>query len=393
MFLAGKPLVALEATSEEMLNLDFLRFVASTAIVWHHSHEFLIPEAERATAAVRTAGLAYFVDLFFLISGFVIAHVYRGHVNSVPQFGRFMQRRVGRLFPLHLLTFLLAVALWAVISAFSQAEHAPSNDPACILRTVFLVHAVFPGCDGRYYNGVNWSISAEMAMYMLFPVLAFVAMRLKQVGFIAALGLAALLASLVFWTSDGVRAWTDLYAPLRALLPFALGISASYARDLVRRLRGGRWLMLVFIVASVIAAMIGAPGPLQLAAITATGLAAISADLRGEALAVVRRLAPLGQLTYSIYLWHGFFVLVLLNALGDKFLHLSRIPMLALMVVAYCILASWSFLSWRYFETPARRWVDGLFGGSGKFKTAPHRLAVDEQPRVARGVDNPSAFP
>lgn len=40
----------LKSTSEEMLNLDFLRFYASAAIVWHHSHEFLIPEAQRATA-------------------------------------------------------------------------------------------------------------------------------------------------------------------------------------------------------------------------------------------------------------------------------------------------------------------------------------------------------
>ncbi|NML93203.1 acyltransferase [Novosphingobium sp. TW-4] len=361
----------LKSTSEEMLNLDFLRFYASAAIVWHHSHEFLIPEAQRATVGERTAGLALFVDLFFLISGFVIAHVYRGRVTSLPQFGRFMQRRIGRLFPLHLLTFVLAVAMWAVIGRFAHADHAPSNDPSCMVRTVFLAHAIFPGCNGLYYNGVNWSISAEMLMYILFPLLSLAAVRARGGGLFVVLGFTAFVAFLAFRVNDTARVWTDLYPPIRALPSFALGVSASYARDLLARVRGGSWLTVPLVVASTVAAMIGAPGSAQLALIVATGLSAIAADVRGEVLPLVRRLAPLGQLTYSVYLWHGFFILVLLNAAGDKLLHLSPAPMVALMMFTYAAIAIWSYLSWRYFETPARRWVDGLLGGRDKSRPAP----------------------
>ncbi|MCH7627432.1 hypothetical protein [Novosphingobium percolationis] len=63
----------LTASSDELLTLDLFRFLSSVAIVYHHSHEYFVAPAFRAAAGQRTAGLALFVDLFFLISGFVIA--------------------------------------------------------------------------------------------------------------------------------------------------------------------------------------------------------------------------------------------------------------------------------------------------------------------------------
>ena len=74
----------------------------------------------------------------------------------------------------------------------------------------------------------------------------------------------------------------------------------------------------------------------------------------------VKRLAPLGQLTYSIYMWHGLLILVLMNALGDKLLHGNPIALPILTFVCYAGILITSYLSFFYLETPARRWIDAL---------------------------------
>ena len=71
------------------------------SIVAHHSIEYFVPREYREALTDQTRGLSLFVDLFFGISGFVIAFLYQGRLGSLRRgHGNFMQRRVGRLFPL-----------------------------------------------------------------------------------------------------------------------------------------------------------------------------------------------------------------------------------------------------------------------------------------------------
>ena len=84
----------------ELRNLDVLRFLAAFAILYHHSHEFLYAESVRQASAAPSYGLALFVDLFFIISGFVIAHVYEGRVGSLRSVGVFLRKRIARLYAL-----------------------------------------------------------------------------------------------------------------------------------------------------------------------------------------------------------------------------------------------------------------------------------------------------
>ena len=65
-------------------------------------------------------------------------------------------------------------------------------------------------------------------------------------------------------------------------------------------------------------------------------------------------------LTYSMYMWRPTIIMVLMNALGDKILHLPTWPMVALAVVTYGAILVWSLLSLKLYEAPARRWIDGL---------------------------------
>jgi peptidoglycan/LPS O-acetylase OafA/YrhL len=77
----------LQAQSEEMLHLDLTRLIASVGIVAHHSIEFFVPLSDRDWLSGKTMGLALFVDLFFVISGFVIANVYHDRAFSLKGYG------------------------------------------------------------------------------------------------------------------------------------------------------------------------------------------------------------------------------------------------------------------------------------------------------------------
>jgi peptidoglycan/LPS O-acetylase OafA/YrhL len=93
-------------------------------------------------------------------------------------------------------------------------------------------------------------------------------------------------------------------------------------------------------------------------------ISAVATDLTDSPDAFVQRCGPFGQLTYSIYMWHGLFILVLMNAVGDKLLHAQPIVMALLAIVCWASIFFASYLSFFYVENPARRWVDDL-GKSG----------------------------
>jgi peptidoglycan/LPS O-acetylase OafA/YrhL len=358
---------ALRAASDEMLHLDVLRFVASAGVVVHHSFEFLYPVAVRSE---RPTGLALFVDLFFVISGFVIAHVYQEKVGTLAGYGSFLQRRVGRLVPLHLLTLVISIAVWSLVVAFGKSgNHEPSFDPRCIIETAFFLHALVPCGNGVSFSSVSWSIGAEMVMYLIFPVFAWLVLRTK-VGFIFATVL-ALIAAIVIDSIENVgsRSWVDLWPALRALPSFMVGVSLFCLRDKTSRIPTPGPLLLILLVLLSLSMIADWPHILEIGIVYAVVITAVAADARRTVSKSVRRLAPLGQLTYSIYMWHSLVILIVMNALGDKLLHASPGLMCVLGLCSYAIIFGVSYFSFFAVETPARRFIDNL--GSNPRRTVP----------------------
>src|SRR6266481_2574068 len=109
-------------------------------------------------------------------SGFVIARSYFDRLAEGMTVTKFMMRRFARLYPLHLLTLLSALAYelvkWQVFDLASiGAKHVPfeNNNLFSFVCTALLVHAlgVLPA---SYWNGPSWSISAEFYVYLVFAV-------------------------------------------------------------------------------------------------------------------------------------------------------------------------------------------------------------------------------
>ena len=167
-----------------------------------------------------------FVDFFFVLSGFVIAHAYAGRVNSRQQFVGFVVQRLGRVYPLHavmLLLYLLfetAKALVPSLGSASDPAFSGSNDISSIVANILLVQA-WGFEDGLTWNTPAWSISGELLSYLLFGVAAVLFGRRLWIA--AAIGAVASLAVLLLAAPKGMESTFD-FGAVRALYGFCLGV-------------------------------------------------------------------------------------------------------------------------------------------------------------------------
>jgi peptidoglycan/LPS O-acetylase OafA/YrhL len=156
--------------------LDAWRGIAALGVVLFHAP---------FVGAVHTAAVVIdfgFVQLFFVLSGFVIAHAYGHRIAGPSDAARFIVRRFGRLYPLHIFTFGLMLALEVTKLAAMRVLHVGAGDPAfgpgagwhSIATNVLLIHAV--GFESEFtWNGPSWSISAELWTYLVFAAIALLA--------------------------------------------------------------------------------------------------------------------------------------------------------------------------------------------------------------------------
>lgn len=346
----------LRAESEAFLHLDALRFIAAMAIVIFHWRGAIgvVPLIE----ATRWMGAwMVFVDLFFCVSGVVICAMYAERLTTPAQVGDFLRRRFARLAPLHYATLALyLVTVW--VFADVGFERWGQFDPKCIAPNILFLQA-FGVCADLSYNFPAWSISAEIACYALFPLmLPLYRWRAWAPGVLGVLMLAALYA--IGPQGDLQRPWhqwTFDFGPLRALPAFAIGVSLFGMREALARIPAAGALGFVSLVILALAGVLHIPAGAQAPLAYAVVLFALAADTKGRASGPVRRLAPFGQLTYSLYMLHAPVMTLVFMLFFDRALNLA--PWAKFTAVLACVpaLMALSYVSLVFFEGPARRWL------------------------------------
>ncbi len=146
---------------EQLLPLTSLRFVAAAMIVLAHSR----PHYGFARTWGDPLNLTVAVNFFFVLSGFILAHAYPSLDDAGTR--RFLVARAARLWPLHLATFVLFLPV-----LYLYAPLMPSSTPVAVPANLAMVHAWVPFPDSYFsFNPVSWSISTELGLYLLFPLL------------------------------------------------------------------------------------------------------------------------------------------------------------------------------------------------------------------------------
>jgi peptidoglycan/LPS O-acetylase OafA/YrhL len=349
-----------EATSTTR-HLDGLRIIAAAAVVVLHYSDYFKDQPAGRFMVAYTWHFNLFVDLFFVVSGFVIARQYFGRVGDAASIGRFIWRRLARIYPLHLATLAfyigIALALHFGVARTDNAARYPFSDlPAQLL----LLHA-FNG-DRLTFNFPSWSLSAEMFCYLLFPIVAMIVARHKAL--IIALVVLPALANSLWVEAAGTTSWADWIntgGAFRALPGFNLGVACHLFRGQI-----ARWPIIPGMLTTSLTAFIvfGSllPAMAALVAIYAIAMLAIQPDCASHPTLLSRlRLDRWSSLTYSCYMLHIPVATVVLT-FGSRLLSFA-LPdaKLILAPVAVVALGLASVASLRHFETPLRRYLIDAF--------------------------------
>jgi peptidoglycan/LPS O-acetylase OafA/YrhL len=167
--------------------IDGLRFIAIGSVVLFHLMEALklkaplvyVPGSQNSLLARILANGFHGVELFFVISGFILALPFAGHhlksAKAVSLRGYFL-RRLTRLEPPYVLSLLLIAALMVGVKGEDFASTLPS-----LAASMFYLHNLIFGAPSAV-NNVAWSLEIEIQFYVLVPLLAWVfAIRNKVV--------------------------------------------------------------------------------------------------------------------------------------------------------------------------------------------------------------------
>lgn len=341
-------------------HLDGLRIVAACAVVVLHYADYVKDHTAGRFMVDHTHHFNLFVDLFFVVSGFVIASQYLGKVNDLTSVGRFIWRRLARIYPLHLATLAFYLAIVAAIyfglaKTDNPARYPLSDVPAQLL----LLHAV----DGQRltFNFPSWSLSAEMFCYLLFPITALLAARRRAL--VIPLVVLPALANSIYVAATGSEPWAEWINKggiFRALPGFNLGVACYVFRHQI-----ARWPIVPGMLTAGLALFFALgwllPDMVALAAVYAIAVLAIQHDTSETSTVVSQlRFDRASAYTYSCYMLHIPVATVVLT-FGARYL--ASIPggKLALLPVAVAMLAGASIVSYRFFETPLRRALNNAF--------------------------------
>jgi peptidoglycan/LPS O-acetylase OafA/YrhL len=354
----GRPTAA---TRPPIHALTGLRAVAAVWVVLFHYRDDVLQLAPalRPLEPLMTAGYLG-VDVFFVLSGFVLAYNYSGRLGRwAPRVaGAFVRNRVARVWPVHVATLHLDLLLAWAIGALGVSAGGHLRTPPAYLQNLTMTHQWFT--DRSSFNAPAWSISAEWAAYLACPLLLIGLARVRRAttaALLAALTYAAMLAVFLAWARpDGNVAHAGL---LRVAAEFTAGVLLLRVHEGLRRRRprGLGALALPWALVILVVLQLGAGTGYWLAPAfgVLTLLLASPGGLLGRLLAL-RWFTYWGEASYCLYMTHLLLLPVLHRLVDPAVAADSPWPVALLVLAGYAgVLAAAAVTLRRLVEVPARR--------------------------------------
>ncbi|HUB62566.1 MAG TPA: acyltransferase [Puia sp.] len=361
-------------------NLTPLRGIAAILVAVFHFEMAIARFVPMATTMFFEKSYLM-VDLFFVLSGFIMLHVYGRAFDRVLRGGQvrhFLVARFARTYPLHLFSLLLLVVIVRYLTDWGNPPIV-LEQPREILPNVFLLQA-FGVCHIYNWNIPSWSISAEWGAYLVFPFLALWISRQRRLA-------------PVLLTVGVIAAWCCIMFvlprknPLNPAIPVPHNLNTTFDYGWLRGIAGfsaGMIMYQLYRLAGIERVMGGDAASVLILLLVAAGLHFAIND----ALVVVlfaalvlnfalndgvlhricnnRLLQYLGNISYSIYLMQIF--------LQEPFEHGMRLPGvtgnargrfyidfwpgLGYCVVYLVLLVGIATMTYYLIERPCRKWIN-----------------------------------
>lgn len=384
---------------KRFLVLDSFRGCCAIAVMIYHSHAML---TFTETRFFRSAD--YFVEFFFILSGFVLTHTYTQRLDSAGRLRDFLISRIFRLYPLHVVMLVVFIGLEALKMvaerhgvAFANESFTGARAPVEVIPNLLLIQSWWPGFSAMSFNFPSWSISIEFYLYLLFGTITlWLPGRTRWVA-----SSIVVLAILGMVTHNSTM---TIYS-LRGLSGFFAGQLTYLLYQRLHDVKWNAWLATLLEVAAlgaiycVLSFMSGSRELILLPLFCITVLiysfeaGALSAWLRG------RVFEWLGTLSFSIYMIHASVLFVIpvvlsvyaqrygVNLLTDqvevasgtlfRYIDTGSVGLnTVLVVIPMCITLVLAALSYRFIELP------GIALGKRLNKSRPKIVVTGETPVV-----------
>jgi len=361
--------------------LDSLRGICALLVALHH---FRANGRIVDLPLVQNAFL--FVDMFFALSGFVIANAYFNSLIDGASVRSFVAKRFARLYPLHIATIAAFLALEIVFApalAVGRSSFSGAMSIDGLVLNVLLLNSIGL-TDGLTWNYPSWSIGAEFMTYLVFAgaVCAFAKRSLFLFLALAPGGIAALL-----WLSpDNIDATSDL-GLVRCIAGFSMGVltwrlvTSGPVLHKSQRLSASVFTVMEVVLCAAVIAFVWFVGHGTASLLSPVLFALVVGCFffqKGAVSGFLRTpwLLWLGAISYSIYMVHALIASRLFSGglkLGEQLTSLALLDERGLfgataaagdmMTIVYLILVVASAsLTYRHIEVPGQRAARRAFG-------------------------------
>lgn len=353
--------------TKHIKSLTSLRGVAALLVVMHHFFGYLLP---RVGPTVSSHSKFFYngylwVDFFFILSGFIMTHVYTSTfslgINSYS-YKSYLFSRFARIYPLHIFVIFLFIG----VEIAKTYPFTGKQNLTALFANIFLIQALdlsspplFGGAT--YWNEPAWSISAEWIAYIILPFLLLFLSKTKNISasvvYISALACLFILIKLTYGHLD----FLGLPSIVRCTMECVLGIITYkvYSSGTYRKCLGFGSSTMVSVIWICLVMhydwhdILILPAFCLLILSTSMNNGFISKSLNS------RLMLYLGAISYSIYMVHWFiqeFIkLVWWNrfhvAFGSNFNAYESFIALVLCILLVVVIAS---LTYKFVEVPMR---------------------------------------
>jgi peptidoglycan/LPS O-acetylase OafA/YrhL len=365
-------------------SLTAIRGFAALLVVCYHVGITPLSHLCSPVGQVAAKGFSA-VGLFYVLSGFVLAYNYAP--RKATSYQRFLRARFARIYPVFALALLLALPRFYL--HLRHDDIGVSTAITAAVSTPLLLQAWFPKA-ALEWNGPGWSLSVEAVFYLLFPFVLqslLYASKKRLYVMLWLMWLASLIPSIVYLLTfhqtfaQLSSPSTDMWAvpqlgilgvlnfnPIVRLPEFVCGVilgllflqnSATASQSKARWLAAGTICLTIGIMAVPNLAPYpllhnGGFLPLWCLLVYTLASSGLVARSRGFSLLVV-----LGEISYGMYILQQ----PISNYVKLALLKIAHIPVkgdygnIGLLLVYISVLVLVSYVSYYWFETPARAWI------------------------------------
>nr|WP_255616674.1 acyltransferase [Microvirga puerhi] len=299
-----------EIVLSKLLHVQVLRALAALSVAFLHAqHDAVALAARTGRIFMPLDNLPWMagVDVFFVISGFIMVYASRSLFGGAGGKGAFLARRIARIAPLYwtVTTVYLLIAL--------VAPGLLNSDPLALWQVIAsYLFIPFERPDGTVQPlySLGWTLNYEMFFYLLFAAVLTLPLR-RAVGLLTLALVLIVLAGRLIALPQPLAFWTD---PI--ILEFAFGLSLGWLYvEGVTLSRQTRWVLVAIALAALALNLIGLRSNLNEMRPLAWGIpaallvaaAALSKTHRPPS-ALTRFGVLTGDASYAIYLVHPFVI-------------------------------------------------------------------------------------